>query len=221
VNSLRSEAEKLRNAGYSYKMIREELGIALSTMHYWFKNQPFEPNNQTLLRMKEGPLKVGIRRRTAKLESINKFRDLGIKEVGQLSRRDLWMLGLGIYIGEGSKSIESVRIANADPLVILISIRWMRDICGLSNENISIKLHLYPDNDTEKSMKYWQELTKLPLSSFQKCHIDTRKNKTIMKHGKLPYGTAHLRVVARGDSSKGVILHRRIKGWMTGALNQV
>jgi hypothetical protein len=51
VNNLRSEAERLRAQGYSYNMIKDKLGIAPSTMSYWFKNKPFTPNEEVLQRI--------------------------------------------------------------------------------------------------------------------------------------------------------------------------
>src|SRR5258707_15139920 len=122
MNELRSSAEELRAAGYSYGMIHEKLGIAKSTMNYWFRDKPFTPNYQVVQRIKYGPLKIGAKRHNQRVEDIAQMRKLGIEEIGVLTKRDLCMLGLGLYIGEGSKTIESVRIINSDPPVILTAI---------------------------------------------------------------------------------------------------
>lgn len=220
MNQLRSEAEELRGRGYSYGMIHDKLGISKSTMSYWFKDKPFVPNFEVMDRVKQGPLKVGIRRHNQRVTDIARAKEAGIKEIGLLSKRDLWMLGLGLYIGEGSKSIENVRIMNSNPAVILIAIRWLKEVCGLSNDNIVISLHLYPDNDISEALGYWSHITGLPGTNFRKTQIDIRQDKKASKRGKLPYGTAHLRVIGNGDPTKGVVLFRRIDGWMTGALSQ-
>ncbi len=220
MNHLRAVAEKLRDAGYSYAMINDELGISKSTMSYWFRDKPFTPNHEVVERLKYGPLKIGARRHNQRVQEVARIKEIGIKEVGLLSKRDLWMLGLGLYIGEGSKSIESVRIMNSNPAVILIAVKWLKEICNLSTDNIVISLHLYLDNDVTEAVSYWQSVTGLPYANFRKTQIDTREDKKLNKRGKLPYGTAHLRVVCNGDPSKGVVLFRRINGWMTGALNQ-
>ena len=221
MNSLRTRATILRDQGYSYNMIKEELGISISTMSYWFSDRPFTPNKEMLHRIKAGPLKNGTKRHNERVQATRKIIDISAKEVGHLSSRDLWMLGLGLYIGEGSKSPETVRIVNSDPAVIKISIRWFREVCNLDTRNLIISLNLYPDNDVEESILYWQKVTGLPKENFRKTQIDTRTQKKQSRRGKLPHGTAQIRVKSNGDKEKGVVLFRRIRGWTKGALNQV
>jgi len=221
MNSLRSKAEKLRDQGYSYNMITKALGVPISTMSYWFRDRPFIPNKEVIERIKYGPMKSGAARHNARVKEVQSLRERGISEVGKLSHRDLWMLGIGLYIGEGAKSIESVRIMNSDPRVISISIRWFKEVCGLTEENIVICMHLYPDSNVGDCMSYWQKITGLPASNFRKTQIDRRLNKRRAAEGKLPYGTVQLRIVTGGDPANGVILFRLIMGWIDGAMSQV
>ncbi len=221
MNKLRHEAEKLREQGYSYNLIHERLGVSVSTMSYWFKDKPFEPNQAVLERIKTGSAKVGIRRHNQRVAEIKQLKKQGIQEIGELSQRDLWLLGLGIYIGEGAKAFEYIRLSNSDPNVIRLGIRWLKETCELTDENLSVRIHLYPDNDIEASMEYWQGVTGLGPKSFRKPSIDLRTNKQASRSRKLPHGTAHVTVLANGDPEKGVRLFRRINGWMTGALNQI
>lgn len=221
MNKLRPRAEELRRQGYSYKLIEEKLGISRSTMSYWFKDQPFIPNGEVLARMKNGPAKVGIQRHNARVQEIKIQREQGIKEIGHLSERDLWLLGIGIYIGEGSKSSEIIRVSNADPAVIRLAVKWLQETCGLTANNLAVRLHLYPDNDEEGCLQYWQEVTGLPRKNFRRSTIDTRKDKQKAKIRILPHGTAHVTVVSNGDPEKGRRLFRKVTGWMAGALNQV
>jgi hypothetical protein len=202
-------------------MIKEELGVSISTMSYWFSDRPFKPNEEMLTRIRLGSLKNGTLRHNERVEKTKKVIEDAAKDIGKLSKRDLWMLGLGLYIGEGSKSIESVRIVNSDPAVIKIAIRWFREACNLSTDNLIISLNLYPDNDVEESIEYWRLITGLPKSNFRKTQIDTRTQKNQNRRGKLPYGTAQIRVRSNGDTKKGVVLFRKIRGWTKGALDQV
>lgn len=190
-------------------------------MSYWFSDRPFAPNAEMIKRIKVGSLKNGTLRHNHRVQETIRVMQEASREIGELSDRDLWMLGLGLYIGEGSKSIESVRIVNSDPAVIKIALRWFRESCKLSTENLIISLNLYPDNDVEESIKYWQEITGLPRKNFRKTQIDTRMQKAQSRRGKLPYGTVQIRVRSNGDTNKGVVLFRKIRGWIKGALDQV
>ncbi len=217
MNELRTQAEALRDAGYSYNMITERLGVSKGTMSYWFKDRLFKPNQEVLKRIQYGPIKSGAIRHEKKIREIANQRELGKYEIGMLSKRDLWMLGLGLYIGEGSKTTEGIRISNSDPIVIVTIIKWLKEICNLSDENITIRIHIYPDNDEIEAIKYWKSVTGISYNNFRKTIIDTRTNKKTSKRGKLPHGTAHISVICRGDPAKGVTLYRKIEGWVVGA----
>ena len=221
MNSLRNEATKLRDSGYSYNMIKDELGISISTMSYWFSDRPFTPNSVTKDRIKTGVAKLGIARHNSKVEDTRKTVLAAQKEIGHLSNRDLWLLGLGIYIGEGSKSIESTRIVNSDPAIIRISIKWFKEVCGLDNSNIILSLNIYPDIDEREAISYWSEVTGIPHANFRKTQVDVRKSKTTKLRRKLPYGTLQIRIVSNGNPNNGVKLFRRIRGWTKGVLIQV
>jgi len=217
-NPLWAEAKKLRDAGYSYNMINEKLRIAKSTLSNWFKDTAFTPNREIIHRVRYGPMKAAQVNHNRKVEEIKMLNQIGVKEIGIINKRDLWMLGLGLYIGEGSKSYETLQIVNSDPEIIKLAIRWFKEICGLENENIVIAIHIYPDNGEDKCIKFWKDITGLPLENFRKTQIDRRGNKSPIKKNKLPYGTAHISIISKGNREKGVRLFRRIKGWINGAL---
>ena len=218
---LHKEAEKVRNNGYSYNMIGEKLGIAKSTLSNWFKAQPFIPNTEAVTRNRLGPIKSAQQRHNRRVEETQILKEAGMKELGILSKRDLWLLGLGLYLGEGTKAFESIRIINSNPEYIKLGVRWFKEVCGLNDTNITIAIHLYPDNDEKECLSFWSTATSLPLKNFRKTQIDRRINKNIIKKKKLPYGTAHLMVISNGEKGKGVNLYRRIAGWMEGALSQI
>ncbi len=221
MTSIKDQAIKLRDEGYSYKMIGEKLGLSLSTMSYWFKGRPYSPNAEVIDRIRSAPEKGAEIRRNSRILHRERMIQQGIVEVGNINRRDLMMLGIGLYIGEGAKSIESVRIMNSDPLVIKLSIRWLKEVCGLGDDNIMISMFLYPDTDENMCMAYWQRITGLPMSNFRKTSIDRRLDKRKQAKGKLPYGTVQLRVNSNGNREHGVTLFRRIMGWTAGVLGEL
>lgn len=119
------------------------------------------------------------------------------------------MLGVGLYIGEGTKTQGLVRVINSDPKVIQLAIKWFMDVFGLPNTHFHLDIHLYPDNDIEKSLTFWSVATGIPRLQFGKTQID-RRQKTTNKRGVLQYGTAHLRIKSCGKKEYGVFLFRRI-----------
>lgn len=221
MNQRKEKATELRKKGFSYNMISEKLKISKSTLSCWFRDMPFVPNKAVLKRIQLGPIKSGKIRHNQRVIDVARIKDLADKELGNISERDLWMLGLALYIGEGSKTYEIVRIINSDPKVIKLAIKWFKKICKLKDENISMRIHLYPDNNVNKCIKYWNRITKIPIKQFRKTQVDQRKNKSGKKKRKLPYGTAHLTIVSNGNPDFGVNLHRRIMGWIESSLRQI
>ncbi|MBI2063049.1 MAG: helix-turn-helix transcriptional regulator [Candidatus Yanofskybacteria bacterium] len=220
INKLKNQATKLRDRGYSYNMISASIGISKSTLSDWFRDRKFTPNIEVLDRIYRGPMKSAEKSHNRKVQETKELLEAGAKEIGKLSNRDLWLLGLGIYIGEGTKNNDIIRVINADPAVIRLSIRWFKEIIGLPDDNFAIRLHLYPDNNINESIKFWKKETGLSDKNFQKVQIDRRENKKIYKRKKLPFGTAHVTIKANGNIAFGVKLFRRIKGWIYGVLSQ-
>jgi AraC-like DNA-binding protein len=221
MNERKEKAIKLRKKGYSYNMISEKLGISKSTLSCWFKEMPFTPNKQVIERIKRGPFKSGQIRHNQRVKDIAKIKGFAREELGMITGRDLWMVGLGLYIGEGSKAYEASQIINSDPEIIKLAIRWFNEVCKISNDNITITMYLYPDNDDKECINYWRKITGLPIKQFRKTQIDRRINKSDNKRRKLPYGTVRLSIISNGNSDFGVNLHRRIMGWIESIFKQI
>ncbi len=151
--------------------------------------------------------------------SIEKALAYATQTVNELSLRDVFMIGLAIYIGEGSKVPGIIRVSNSDPRIIKFSIIWFKKCFGLSNENFHVRIHAYPDTDQILSLNFWQTELGLTESSFLAFSIDKRMGKNTAKAGSLPHGTAHLTVVSNGQKEFGILLHRKILATMDRILN--
>ncbi len=207
------EAINLRKKSYSYGYISEKLLVSKSTLNGWLSTIEYKPNKEMIERIGKARAKSGEVKSQIKIDSFERASNLAKKDIGSLSKRDLFMLGIGLYMGEGTKSHRIMRVINADPKVIRLAIRWFKEVMGLSTDNFKIRLHIYPDNDVSKSLKYWSKMSSIPLSQFHKVQIDRRANKKSSKRGKLPYGTAHLSILSNGNKEFGTFLLRRILAW--------
>ncbi|MFC1720998.1 hypothetical protein ACFL0K_01960 [Patescibacteria group bacterium] len=216
----KEKAVRLRKAGHSYNYIVDKVNISKSTLHYWLADIPYTPNEETIKRIGNARAKSGEVKSRIKRESIEKARKEAKKDIGRINNRDLFMLGLGLYIGEGAKTQSLIRMINANPDVIRLSIGWFKNVCGLSDENFSVAVHLYPDNNIKESLQYWSAVTNLPLRQFGKTQIDRRENKKMAKRGRLPHGTVHLTIKSCGNEKFGVFLSRKIQAWSDEVYSQ-
>ena len=210
--SLKPKTISLRKKGYSYNYITKQTGVSKSTLNGWLQNVAYTPNNYTKRVIGNARAASGLAKNKIRMGDIETARKEAAELVSKISKRDLLILGIGIYIGEGTKSHEQVRIINSDPRIIATSIRWFVNIFSVPMENLYIRLHLYPDNNAEKAILYWSRETGIPKKNFQKISVDRRMNKKMLNYGKLPYGTAHLSVQSKGDKRFGKHLARLIFG---------
>ncbi len=220
-SSLKEQAIYYRKKGYSYNMIRGKIGVNKSTLSNWLAKIPFSPNKELIKRIGLAKLKSASFKHRQKINEIEEMRILAKKELGQMTKRDLWFLGIGLYLGEGSKAYEQTRFSNSNPEMIKIAIKWFREICKLKDENFSPAIHCYPDNDIEDTLNYWSKVTGIHKKQFAPIYIDRRTNKLTVKKKTLPYGTMHLCIRSYGKKEFGRRLHRRIMGWIKSSLDQI
>ena len=109
---------------------------------------------------------------------------------------------------------------NSDPRIIRFELLWLRKCFGLSEENIRIRIHIYPDTDEKKTLEFWMNQLNLKKDRFQTSYVDRRTNKRKNRSGVLPYGTAHMSVVSNGNKEFGVLLHRKILATIDCILNK-
>jgi len=213
----RERAVTLRRQGYSYSLIAEKLGVPKSTLSDWLRDIPFEPNQETLARIRRGPLKSGETHRLKRQQQVEQMAVLAREELGNIERRDRLIAGIALYWADGTKSNEDVRFTNSDPQQVRFMMNWFRECCGVPDECFRIGLHLYPDIDPDEAIQYWAEITGLPPKQFYRPQVDRRLNKRQKKHGQLPFGTVQIRVV--GGRKYGKAFHRKIMGWIAALQN--
>lgn len=214
MRSLKERAVELRQRGWSYNIIAQRLGVGKSTLSHWLRRVPYRPNQTVIARIRAGPARAAVVKQQTKLREIIRLNADAIKSLGRISKRDLQFLGIGLYMGEGSKLYETVRVINSDPRIVRLAIEWFRGICRVPSRNFSIAVHLYPDTSQDQAIAYWSKVSGIPRRQFEKIQVDRRQGKSQKKRHFLPYGTAHIKIRSRGDRRLGVTLHRRIMGWI-------
>lgn len=219
--TVREKAISLRKRGYSYGMISKKLGLTKSTLSNWLQRIPYTPNKEVLRRIGEARMRMVATKRKKMFNNIQEMEKLARKDIEKLTKRDLFMLGIGLYLGDGEKSYENIRFVNSDPEIIKVAIKWFREICGFKTENFRPRIHLYPDTNIRETITYWSNLINVPKKQFIKTRVDQRTDKSNKKKRKLLYGTLHLQVNSCGKKEFGKSFHRRIMGWIKTVKEQV
>lgn len=191
----------------------------MSTLSNWFRDRPYTPNEEAKRRIETGRYRYGLKRQAERLKDIENIKNAARMEIGEFTERDLWMMGIGLWLGEGSKTTEQIRLANSNPDVVKLWVKWLTEVCGLGAENIFLTLHCYPDTDEDACKQYWAQTIGLDTVRFGKTQVDQRKDKSSVKRSTLQYGTVHISVRSAGNPEKGVQLYRRLRGWVSAILD--
>jgi hypothetical protein len=98
---------------------------------------------------------VPIRSRSQALRLLYKTHAPVCSEI-KLSEELLIGLGIGIYLGEGSKNTEhTIKVANTNPDILRLVIKFLKRRYDVPDEKFKYWLHVYNDMDTVLSQQYW------------------------------------------------------------------
>ena len=222
---LKNRAISLRRKGKSYNNIRKILGLkSKGTLSHWFKNIKLSKksiellNKNNKLAYKRG-LFIANKNRKIKIENENKkaFID-GQGYIQSISKKELLLIGAVLYWGEGTKSERSavsLNFSNSDPLMILVYMRFIREILKIPEERIRAGIHIYPSISSDEAKKFWSKTTKLPENRFYIITQVSRASQNKRPFNILPYGTLAVKINSRQQfykvkgMIKGIVLNTR------------
>jgi len=190
----KNKAIELRKKGMSYSQIKAELGISKSTLSGWLYNMPLSEK-----RIKElgafSPIRIERCRntkRSKKMARQDSVFDKVSKDIGRLSKRELFLAGLFLYWGEGGKTkYYTTILTNTNPNMVKFFLRWLENL-GVDKNKIKVSLHLYSDMDIDKQMKYWSKLLDIGMNQFRKPYIKKSKFTDITYRNGFGQGTCSI-----------------------------
>jgi transcriptional regulator with XRE-family HTH domain len=158
----RERARELRAQAWTLQEIADELGVARGTVSVWVRDVDFtpKPRNRGAASQRPHPLHL------AKLAEIDQCREEAADLIGDVSDRDLLMLALGLYAGEGSKSDGSVVFANSDPVLVVVFLRWLRTQLEVDESRLRLRVYLHADLDLDAAQQHWTAVTGIPVEQF-------------------------------------------------------
>ena len=194
---LRGESIKLRLQGYTFGQIKRELGVAKSTLSGWVRKLPLS-EEQILLLSKNRLISRDIRiekfRQTARNKWIARLKTkLSEQEkvLLPLTEKELFIAGVFLYWGEGSKQRGTVAISNTDPRVIKFALHWLTKVLGVQKEKVYVRLHLYKDMDRNAEESFWSDTLNIPKCQFKASYVK-KTNREGITYKSFGHGTCNL-----------------------------
>lgn len=177
---LRKKAEILRSEGKSYGDISRELGVAKSTLSYWFSSDSnFSVTSEKQLKHLEKArvlsalsLKKRGEKRTKEIE--RKVSEEFIKESSEQLTRKIALSMLYWAEGAKSKGISGMTFANTDPMLIDTFVSLLEHSYQIKRDRIKVRLHIHSYHNEDTCKKFWSNLIKINLCQFNKTYIKPR-----------------------------------------------
>ncbi|MCX5283824.1 hypothetical protein [Streptomyces sp. NBC_00198] len=215
-DDLRARARELRLQGWTYDRIQLELGCSKSSISLWVRDLP-TPERRKRTREEASAIakrgwEVTMRLRD---EERRRTKEAAAAEIGALSDRELFLLGVGLYWAEGSKTKphltqERVTFINSDPRMIEVYLAWLR-LLGVTPDRLRLHVHIHETGDVEGAERFWTELVGTDATALGKTYLKRHNPKTNRKNLGQDYrGCLVIRVLGSAE------LYRRIEGWWYG-----
>jgi hypothetical protein len=189
----KEQARFLRKKGYSINQIVKETGFTKASVSVWIRDIILTPKQKQELSERGRSMESIEKRRNSRLSNENKRRqiiiDLAKKDYTHISKYQLKLIGIILYLGEGGKTKRGMaRIANSDPLVIKIMMRFFREICKVPENKFRGHIHTFSHANIIKTEKYWSNISEIPRNKFFKTYIK-QSSASLNKRDTLPFGT--------------------------------
>ncbi len=211
---------ELRKQGLSYSKIMKKTGVPKSTVSNWVNKVELTEEQREALNSnrRRAGLKGGIARKNQRIERENKIKIEAKKELKDLIKDSLWLLGVVLYWGEGSKTKpwrigECVILNNMDPEMIFIFKKWLVEKLGVNESNLQFQLYVHETTkDVERIKEFWSK--KLQINKDEiRVYYKRNKINTLRKNIGGDYnGLIRIKVLKSFD------LNRKITGYIEGLI---
>lgn len=220
-SSLKEQAIDLRKSGLSYGQIFEQLKIPKSTLSSWLSGIDFSKEikaqniHNAKIRSAENIRKFNSERSIEYHKKIENEIQKYSQEIKKISQKDLFFIGLGLFMAEGSRKEKwMVRFVNSDPLIISIAMRFFREICQIEEKTVRMRIHIHSNCSDEESLEYWSLLTKVPKDQFYRPQtLISKSSKSKRNINQLKFGTLHVTIMSAD-------ILRKLIGWTQGVASQ-
>ena len=198
-------AQNLRKKGLSLKEIADTLKISKNSASNWCKNITLTEKQLNRLQEKiisgsyAGRLKGALFQKEKRLRQKERFIKKA-QEIGTISKRDLYMIGLGLYLGEGSKGREFY-FTNSNPQIIAITLQWLEKNFKITKDRLILRIYINEMHRHRESIvkNFWAHLSGIPDHIFMKTVFIKTKNKKIYENYDNYFGNLTIKIRRGGD----------------------
>jgi transposase len=185
-DDLRQRAVELRGQGWSVNDLAVKLGVAKSTAYAWVKHMPLDPNTERARQKQEHSALMNAARWEEKRQRRDRRRAevhaAGATDVGDLTDRDVLLVGAAVYWCEGAKSkpwrrLDRLEFINSDPGLLRLFLRFL-EVCGRTPDTLDYRVHIHETVDADAAGDWWSSELNVPRDLFQRPTLKKHKPHT-------------------------------------------
>lgn len=212
INQRKNLAMSLRRGGYSYSEIQKFVSVPKATLSYWFKDIKLsEAQLVRLQKKRDEAIQQGAEVRSKRVnEAIEKIERTSAKDIKDISKRELWLMGVMLYWRErvSDRDVKKgVKFTSSDPYLIRIFLKWLMEVGQLGEADVLCDIFI--DDDKKKAVTYWSNVTGFPQAIFTRIYVQkARKKRKKRNIKKAEFGLLRIRVKASS------MLARQLSGWI-------
>lgn len=208
-------AKKMRKDGVSLGDISKKLHITKSTLSFWCKDILLKESAIRKIKTKgkiksiRGLLRYSESKRKERMERNTLQKQEGATVLGMLSNRDILMIGLGLYWGEGYKYENGeFGFTNSNPYMIRFYFKWLK-LWNVEKDSLIFRLTIneFFKKEENNIKVFWINFLGIKKEQFSKTTFIQTNLKKASSQDKEKY-KGILRVKVR----KGISIRNKILG---------
>jgi hypothetical protein len=209
-DEVKARARELRLLGWTYPQISTELGVSKSSCSLWCSDLP---RPLRFPRPPHRPDWESFRQRRQRERMLTKY--TAAREIGMVTARDLFLIGVVLYWAEGGKDKpydrrELLKFSNSDPDVVRTYMAWL-DLLGVEPDRFRFRVQIHESADPEAAVRYWSDVVGASPERFGKTTLKRHNPKTNRKNRGAGYhGCLAIEIL------QSARLYQRVEGWWHG-----
>lgn len=168
----RSELGKdLRRLGLSYGEIMELIPVKKSTLATWSRDVPLSAAQIEAIKKRRAQIPgIPVNTQWKRHKEIEILKTKARSSALMLSDNTLWVAGVTLYWGEGSKTERRLSMAHSEPEALRLFKLWTQAFHDGQAE-FSAALNLHANNDEPRAREYWTNELDIGPDVFTKTFI--------------------------------------------------
>lgn len=175
----------MRKRGESISGIAKVLRVSKSTVSIWCRGVVLtrahivKLENRMISGSYAGRLKGAMMNSKRRMQRIKYWHDKAGSVLGEVSSRDILMLGLGLYLGEGSKTKRQFYFTNSNPAIINACLKWL-EVLNVEKNKVRCRVFINEmhRNRYNSIQEKWHNAIGIDLSCFNNpVFVKTRLEK--------------------------------------------